>query len=331
MKRREFITLLGGATAWPLAARAQQPTRSQRLAVLTGFRENDPESQRRIGAFISELHSLGWINGLNVNIDFRFAGAAPDQMGRYARELVDLGPNVILVQSFPGLAAVVDATITIPTIFVQLAVDDPIVAGLVRTHSRPGGNMTGFTNFEFSMAGKWVELLKEVAPAVSRACLIVHSEGAVGHSGYVDAAEAAGRKLGISIFPKRLHDSAGVEQAIVQFATEPDGGLVLFPSNLTAVNRALIFKLAQEYKLPSVSAFRYMAASGGLLSYGIDLADVFRRAAIYVDKILRGTKPESLPIQQPDKFELVINVKTAKALGLTVPPTLINIADEVIE
>lgn len=331
MRRREFITLLGGAAAWPFGARAQQATRSQRLAVLTGFRESDPESQRRIGALLSELRSLGWVNGVNLNIDFRFAGAVPDQMGHFARELVALGPDVILVQSFPGLAAVVDATITIPTIFVQVAVDEPVEAHLVKTHSRPGGNMTGFTNFEFSMAGKWVELLKEVAPAVSRACLIVQHEVAVGHTGYVNAAEAAGRKLGILIFTERPHDSTGIKQAIVQFANEPNGGLILFPSNLTAVNRELIFKLAQEYKLPSVSAFRYMAASGGLLSYGIDLADVFRRAAIYVDKILRGTKPESLPIQQPTKFELAINLKTAKALGLTMPSTPLTRADEVIE
>ena len=274
---------------------------------------------------------MGWVNGENLNIDFRFAGNAPDQMGHYARELVDFKPDVIFVQSFPGLAAVVDATTTIPTIFVQVAVDEPVEARLVKAHARPGGNMTGFTNFEFSMAGKWVELLKEVAPAVRRACLIVQHEVAVGHSGYVAAAEAAGRKLGISVVAERLENSTGIEQAIVKFANEPDGGLILLPSNLTAVNRALIFKLTQEYKLPSVSAFRYMAVSGGLLSYGIDLADVFRRAATYVDKILRGTKPENLPIQQPTKFELVINQKTAKALGLTVPPTLLITADEVIE
>lgn len=332
MKRRDFITLIGSAAiALPLAARAQQPEPMRRIGILTGFRENDFESRARIKAFTDELGRLGWVQGRNIELNARFAGDAPGQMASLAQQIVAGSPDVIVVQSAPGVSAVTAATRSIPTVFLQLTVDDPLIAGLATGHSRPGSNLTGFTNFEFSMAGKWIELLKEVAPHVERVLLIVHADGISGHKGYIDAAEEAAKKLAIHVQAASLKHANELEPAIRALAKFPNGGLVLAPSNLTAVNRKTIFAIANEFKLPTVSAFRYMAVSGGLISYGIDLLEMFRRAAGYVDRILHGEAPSNLPIQLPERFELVINKKIATSLGLAIPPNLLVRADEVIE
>ena len=329
MERREFITLLGGAAVtWPLAARAQQPDQMRRIGGLMGSTENDPESQARIVVLLQRLRELGWNDGGNVRLDFRFAGSDPERMLAYAREVAGLAPDVILVQSNPGLAALRQVTRTIPTVFVQVA--DPVGSGFITSLARPGGNATGFTNFEPSMGGKWLEVIKEIAPGVTRAAVMLHPETAA-HVAMLRAAEAASRSFGIAVTSAGVHDSAEIERAVVAFATEPNGGLIVLPHIITAGHRVVIAELALRHRLPSVSAFRFMAEAGGLISYGINAVDLFRRAAAYIDRILRGAQPGELPVQAPDKFELVINLKTATALGLTVPPTMLGRADEVIE
>jgi putative tryptophan/tyrosine transport system substrate-binding protein len=331
VRRREFIKIVSAGAAWPFAVRAEQVdrTRTRRIGILTGFRENDPESRARIGAFMNELGRLGWAEGKNIEVNARFAGDAPERMVSFAQQLVEASPDVIVVQSAPGVTAVTGVTRSIPTVFLQLAVDDVLIIGL--KHSRPGSNLTGFTNFEFSMAGKWVELLKEIAPHTERVLVIIHVDGMGGHKGYIDAAEGAGKKLGMHVQARSLTQASELEPAIRELTNIPNSGLILTPSNLTAVNRKAIFAVANELKLPTVSAFRYMAASGSLISYGIDLLDMFKRAAGYVDRIFGGEAPGNLPIQLPEKFELVINKTTANLLGLVIPPQLIVRADEVIE
>lgn len=331
MRRRDFTLSICSLAAWPVLAWGQQRERVRRIGILTGFRENDPESRARIKAFMDELHRLGWIEGKNIEVHARFAGDAPERMGSFAQQFVAASPDVIVVQSAPGVSAIASETRSIPTVFLQLAVDDALIAGLAAGHSRPGSNLTGFTNFEFSMAGKWVELLREIAPHIERALIIVHADGIVGHKGYIDAAEAAGKKLEMYVQAAQLKQASELEPTIRDFANTPNGGVVLAPSNLTAVNRKAIFAVADELRLPTVSAFRYMAASGGLLSYGIDLLDMFKRTAGYVDRIFGGETPSNLPIQLPEKFELVINKKTANSLGLAIPPMLLVRSDEVIE
>jgi putative ABC transport system substrate-binding protein len=329
VKRREFITLIGGAAAaWPLAARAQQPGKMPRIGMLLAFTEDDPSMQARLVAFRQRLAELGWTDGRNVRLDYRFVGSDIERLRVNAAELVALAPDVMFAHSNPGLAALRQENRTIPTVFVQVA--DPVGSGFIQSLARPGGNVTGFTNFEPATASKWVEILKEIAPGVSRAAVLMHAETAA-NVALFRAAEAAGPLLGVTVAAAGIRDAAGIEYAITSFAQEPNGGLIALPHVVTAGHRELIARLAIEHRLPSVGAFGFMAASGGLISYGIDVVDLFRRSAAYVDRILRGEKPANLPVQAPVKFELVINLKTAKALGLDVPPTLLARADEVIE
>ena len=267
------------------------------------------------------------MEGRNLRIDYRWA-AALDRMPIYAAELVGLAPDVIVVQSNPGLAALRQATLTIPVVFVSVA--DPVGSGFIESLARPGGNITGFANFEPSMGGKWLEILKEIAPSLTRVAVIHHPKTSA-NLAILRAVEAAAPSFGVTLTAAGVHDAAEIEGAITAFAGEPNRALVVVPHPLTVVHRELIIKQATQHRLPAIYAFRYFAAEGGLISYGIDQTDMFPRAASYVDKILNGAKPADLPVQAPTKFELVVNLKTAKALGLTVPPTLLTSADEVIE
>ncbi|MFL6835298.1 MAG: ABC transporter substrate-binding protein, partial [Xanthobacteraceae bacterium] len=317
----------GAAATWPLAARAQQPGKMPRVGMLLAFAESDPTMQARLAAFRQGLAEFGWSDGRNVRLDFRFAGSDIERFRVNAAELVALAPDLMFAHSNPALAALRQENRTIPTVFVQVA--DPVGSGFVQSLARPGGNATGFTNFEPATGGKWVEILKEIAPGVSRAVVLMHPETAA-NVALFHAAEAAGLSLGVTVAAAGVR-AVGIEQAITSFAREPNGGLIALPHVVTAGHRELIARLAIEHRLPSVGSFGFMAASGGLISYGIDVIDLFRRSAAYVDRILRGEKPANLPVQAPVKFELVVNLKTAKALGLTVPPMLLARADEVIE
>jgi putative tryptophan/tyrosine transport system substrate-binding protein len=328
IRRREFITLLGGAAAWPLVARAQQSERMRRIGVILGNIETDPEAQVRIGAFRQRLAELGWIEGRNVSFDYRFGATDPDRIRSLVRELVDLGPDVILGAGTPIAVALKKQTRTIPIVFAL--VGDPVASGLVASLARPGENMTGLTNYEYAMGGKWVETLKESAPPVTRVLAIQNPANATA-PGLMRAIEAAARSLGLQITTASTLDVTVMEQAIGAFAREPNGGLIVLPDATTTNLRESLVALAARYRLPAIYPFRYFAESGGLISYGIDTADEFRLAAGYVSRILKGEKPADLPVQAPTKFELVINLKTAQALGLDLPPFLQQRADEVIE
>jgi putative tryptophan/tyrosine transport system substrate-binding protein len=331
MRRREFIALLGGGAsiAWPLAARTQQPERMRRIGVLIGAGENEPESKRRVATLGQGLRELGWIDGRNVHFDYRFSGGDIERMRAYAAEVVDLAPDVIVVHSNPFLAALRQVNRIIPAVFAQIA--DPVGSGFVDSLARPGGNLTGFTNFEAEIGGKWLETLKQIAPKVSRAAVLLHPETAA-NVAFLRAAESVSSSLGVTVAGAGVHGAAEIERVITAFAGEPNGGLIVIPHVVTGVHRDLIAQLAARYGLPAVWPFRFFIdTNGGLMSYGIDVFDLFRRAAVYVDRILRGTKPSDLPVQNPTKYELVINLKTARALNLTVPPTLLARADEVIE
>jgi putative tryptophan/tyrosine transport system substrate-binding protein len=332
MRRREFILAFGGAVAWPLAARAQQPQRIRRIGLLLAFAESDPEGKRRIAAFQNRLQDLGWTDGRNIQFDYRWASGEADRLRIFAKELVDLQPDVIIGQNTGGLSALADVTNTIPIVFVQAA--DPInVAGSVASMPRPGGNITGFTGLSAStVSAKWLELLKGIAPRVSRVALI-HNPNVAPERGafFLSPAMAAAPAFAVEPIATPVHSAAEIEDVMTALATKPGGGLVVLPDATTNSHSQLIIGLAAQHRLPGIYAFRYFSAAGGLISYGYDPINLFRQAASYVDRILRGEKPADLPIQQPDKLELVINLKTAKALGLTVPPTLLAIADEVIE
>ena len=331
MRRREFITLIGGAVAaWPIAARAQQPERMRRIGLLMGYTENDPLSQTRIAAFLQGLSELGWSDSRNLHIDYRWASADVERIKQFAKELVALKPDVILAHSTPVTAALQRETTGIPIVFVL--VSDPVGAGFVASLARPGGNITGFINFEDSMGGKWLELLKEVAPAVKRAAIMFNPDTAPGGGGYfLHSFEAAGAALGVKPIVAAVRSPSEIEKVIGDLAREPDGGLVLMSDIFLSLNRTQVMTLAERHKLPVVYWVGTYAKEGGLLGYGPDYDDLFRRSASYVDRILKGEKPSNLPVQVPTKFELVINLKTAKAIGLTVPPTLLTRADEVIE
>ena len=329
MKRREFITLLGGAAvAWPLAARAQQPERMRRIGVLIGSVETDLESQARVAAFERGLQTLGWIAGRNVHLDYRFGSADSELIQKYAAELVGMMPDVILANSPQVLRALSQRTSTIPIVFALIV--DPVGEGFIKSLAQPGGNITGFTSFEYPLSGKWLELLKEIAPSVRQVLAINHSENVTG-AGYLRALEGAGSATGVKLIAAQVRDAAEIEQAIATMARQSNGGLIMLPSALAQVNREMITKVTAQHRLPAVYPFRYFVATGGLMSYGVDTVDVFLRGASYIDRILKGEKPAALAVQQPTKFELTINLKTAKALGLTVPPTLLARADEVIE
>ena len=328
MKRRDFISLLGSAvTAWPLAARAQQPERVRRIGVLVGLAENDPEMKERLAGLRQGLEKFGWAEGSNLRIDYRFAPAGT-QARLLARELVALQPDVIITASTPATAAMQAETSTIPIVFAGVA--DPIGSGFVASLSRPDGNLTGLLQYEESITGKWLAMLKEIAPNLMRAALVANPRTAA-FDYFLRSAKALAPSLAIDLVPTPVDSAADIERAIETFAREPNGGLVLPPDTTTVVHRDLIIALASRHRLPAVYAIRVFVAAGGLMCYGTDFVDLYRQAASYVDSILRGAKAADLPVQTPTKFENVINLKTAKALGLTVPPGLLIAADEVIE
>jgi len=330
MRRREFITLLGGAAAaWPLAASAQQPGQMPRIGVLTGF-ENDPEGTAQLSGFTQGFQELGWTDGRNVRMDVRWPAGSVERMQMFAKELVGMQPDVILAQTTPVVAALQQETRTIPIVFVTVA--DPVGQGFVESLSRPGGNITGFIFTEGAIGGKWLELLTEIAPGVKRAAMMFNPDTAPGGGSYFwSSFETAARSLKVEPIRAPVHSEAEIEAAITSLGREPGGGLVVIADIFLLVHRAPIILGAARNNLPAVYQVRAFARDGGLLSYGADAVDIFRRSALYVDRILRGAKPADLPVQVPTKFELVLNLKTAKVLGLTIPTSLLASANEVIE
>jgi putative tryptophan/tyrosine transport system substrate-binding protein len=331
MRRREFITLLGGATAaWPLAARAQQPDRVRRVAVLMGYSEADLEAKELLWEFKEGLSELGWIEGRNLLMVVRWAPGRTDLMRTFAKELVGLRPDVILADSTPVTAAVKRETLTIPIVFAAVA--DPVGSEFVASLPRPGGNITGFGSLEGSMASKWLELLTQIAPGVKRAAMMFNPDTApYVHSYVLPSFEAAAQSFKVALFATPVHRDSEIETIITSLGRQPGGGLLALPDNFVEINRASIISLAARNNVPAVYQTPVIARDGGLLSYGANFRDIFRRAARYVDSILRGAKPSELPVQMPTKYLMIINIKTAKALGLTVPPALLVAADEVIE
>jgi putative ABC transport system substrate-binding protein len=326
LRRRELITLLGGASlAWPLAARAQRP---RRIGVLTLFSEHDTEGRFRFSAFQEGLREAGWVEGRNIRIDYRWADGDLDRLRTYAAEIIDSAPEAIFCNSTPVLAALRKGTQTIPIVFTGIS--DPIGAGFVANLARPAGNLTGFASFEPEMGGKWLQELNGVAPSVNRVAFILNRQNA-SWANLFQAIEIVASTLGVTASAVDVRDAAEIELAIKSFGSQSNGGLIVQPDGITLGNRHLIIDLAAKHGLPAVYPFRVFAMEGGLMSYGINVADQFRSAASYIDRILRGAKPAELPVQAPTKFELVINFKTAKSLGLTVPPALLARADEVIE
>jgi putative ABC transport system substrate-binding protein len=328
MRRREFIAGLSGAAAWPLAARAQQPERMRRIGVLFSGDENDPSPRTWLSAFVTAFAELGWTDGRNVRMDVRWAGADINRIRALAQELVGLQPDIILAQSTPVTAALQRETRTIPIVF-ALAVD-PVAIGIVARLDRPTGNVTGFAIFEPTLGGKWLELLLEIAPGLKQAAIMFNPDTAP-VSVYMPSFETAARSLNVVPIVASVHDDLEIETAIIALGREPGSGLVVMPDAFMGAHRAPIIMAAARNNVPAVFPRSYYARDGGLLSYGVDQVDAFRRAATYVDRVLRGTKPSDLPVQFSTKLEFVINLKTAKALGLTIPPNLLAIADEVID
>ena len=326
--RRKFISALGGAAAWPLAAQAQQPGPMRRIGVLMAVPENDPEYQAFLAAFQEGLQKLGWAEGRNIRMDYRWALDA-EAMQRSAKELVALQPDLIVSQSTPTTATLLQQTHTVPIIFVNVV--DPVGSGFVASFPRPGGNVTGFVVMEPTMTGKWLELLKEIAPRVARVAFLFNPATAPYAEYYLTPFKAAAASFAVEAIVAPVHDTSELESVVAAQAREPNGGLTLMPSAFMNVYRAEIVSLVARYRVPAVYPFRFFTELGGLLSYGNDFLDNYRRAATYVDRILKGAKPSELPVQAPVKFELVINLKTAKALGLDVPVQLQQRADEVIE
>jgi putative ABC transport system substrate-binding protein len=329
MKRREFITVLGVTLAsWPLAARAQQPERIRSIGVLMGTPEGDPEGQARVAAFRQALQELKWTEGNNIHIDIFWATGNAARASAYAAELVKLAPDVILGIATPTMRALKQATQTIPIVFAGLS--DPIGDGIVANLSRPGGNITGFSSFDAPIAGKWLQMLKEMSPGIARINVIFNPDTAP-HSIFWPALEAAAPSVGVTLIRATVRDTAAIEGAIGALAADPGNGLIVAPDIFTSAHRALVITLAARHRVPAVYPIRYFAVDGGLMSYGSDFVDLHRRAAFYIDRILKGEKPGDLPVQTPTKLEFVINLKTAKALGLTVPAALLASADAVIE
>jgi putative tryptophan/tyrosine transport system substrate-binding protein len=331
MRRREFITLLGGATAaWPLAARAQQPDRVRRVAVLMGYSEADLEAKELLREFKKGLSELGWIEGRNLLMVVRWAPGRTDLMRTFAKELVGLQPDVILADSTPVTAALKHETFRIPIVFAAVA--DPVGSQFVASLPRPGGNITGFGSLETSIASKWLELLTHIAPSVKRAAMMFNPDTAPYVNSYVlPSFEAAAQSFKVALIAAPVHSDSEIETVITSLGREPGGGLLALPDNFVEINRASIISLAARNNVPAVYQTPVIARDGGLLSYGADFRDIFRRASRYVDSILRGAKPSELPVQMPIKYLMIINLKTAKALGLAVPPALLVAADEVIE
>jgi putative ABC transport system substrate-binding protein len=329
MKRRVFITLLGGAAVgWPLAARGQQPAQVRRIGVLMPFAEDHPVGQARVAAFVQGLRQLGWTDGHNVRIDYRWSAGDSDNIRKFASELIALGPDVVMAFTSAAVTALRQATSTVPIVFAVVA--DPVGAGYVESLARPGGNVTGFAAQEYAVGGKWMELLKEIVPHLTRVAVLRDSAIAAG-PGQFGALQAVAPSFGVELRPIDLHDPSGIEHGIAAFAKGPNNGLIVTGSPSATLHRNLIITLAARHKLPAIYYERSFADAGGLISYGPDFIDQCRRAAGYVDRILKGERPADLPVQAPTKYELVINLKTAKALGLQIPDKLLALADEVIE
>jgi len=329
VKRRDFITLVGGlAAAWPLAARAQHPERMRRIGVLIPGASDDPVSQARLAAFLEGLRQLGWVDGRNVRIETRLGASDADLLRKHAGELIALGPDVVMAYSSNAMPPLLQLTRAVPIVFAVVA--DPVGAGYVESLARPGGNITGFTGYEFAMSGKWLELLKEVAPRVTRAAILRDPAVAAGPAEFA-AIQAVAPSLGVELRPVDVRDAGEIQRTITAFAQGANGGLIVTGSVWASLHRKLIIALAAQHKLPAVYNTGYYATDGGLIGYGPDYSDLCRRAAGYVDRILKGEKPADLPVQAPTKYELTINLKTARALGLDVPATLLARADEVIE
>ena len=329
MKRREFITLLGGAAAgWPLVASAQQGERVRRIGVCMNLAADDPEGQARLTAFAQGLQQLGWTDGRNARIEYRWAVGDAERIRKQAEELVTLAPDVILASGVPVVTALLQATRSVPIVFAQIV--DPVGSGLVASLARPGGNVTGFTVFEFGMSGKWVELLKEIAPGVKRVA-VLRDVGSSSGIGQLGAIQSAASSFGLELSLVGMSDAGEIERAVAAFAREPNGGQIVFGGALALPHRKLIIALAAQYRLPTVYIDRAFVTAGGLISYGPNRVEQYRPAAGYVDRILKGEKPADLPVQAPTKYELVVNLKTAKALGLDVPTTVLARAEEVIE
>ena len=329
MRRRAFMTLLGGAAVLPLASWAQQPERMRRIGVLVNYTSGDTGTKADLSAFLQALEQLGWTDGRNVRIEVRSAAGVESEIRKYAVELVALAPDAIFATGTASMGPLLQATRTVPIVFVS--VTDPVGAGYVDSMARPGGNVTGFVPFEYSLSGKWLELLKQLAPSVTRVA-VLRDPAITAGIGQFAAVQSVAPFVGVDdVTPINVRDAGEIERAVAMFARSPNGGLILTASALSAVHRELVIALAARYKLPAVYYRRLFVSSGGLVSYGPDIPDQFRHAAGYVDRILKGEKPADLPVQAPTKYELVINLKTAKALGLGVPPTLLTRADEVIE
>ena len=330
MRRREFIAVLAGTTAgWSLGARAQQSGQIRRLGVLLNLSETDPEAQRLVTAFREGLAQLGWADGRNLRIDYRWTGGDVDRAAAFAKELVELSPDIIVGYATPSVVALRQETTSIPIVF--LSVTDPVGQGIVASLAHPGSNITGFQVFEISLGTKWMEALQQIAPNIKRVTTIFNSRTAPYYPLYLRAIEEAASSFAVKLIAVEVHDDAEIERAMSDIGREPNGGLFVLPDTFNFIHRRTIIELAGRYRLPAVYFFPFFAKEGGLISYGPDEIDMVKRTAGYVDRILKGGKVAELPVQQPTKFELVINLKTAKALGLTVPQSLLACADEVIE
>ena len=328
MRRRDFVTMLGGAATWPLAARAQQPERVRRIGVLWGLIADDPETSARDAAFVEQLAQFGWTVGHNVWIDYRWGAFDADRSRRYAAELAALAPDILLASSASPVVALKQAMPDVPIVFVNLV--DPVSAGFVDSLAQPGGNVTGFIAFEYVISAKWLELLKDIVPQLKRVAVLRENDIASG-IGQLAVIQATAPLFGVEVRPVDVRDADEIERAVTAFARSPNGGLIVTVSPFTALHRKLIIALAARHRLPAVYGQAFYASSGGLIAYGPDTIDLFRRAAAYVDRILKGEKPADLPVQAPTKYKLIINLKTAKALSIDIPDKLLALADEMIE
>ena len=329
MRRREFITLVGGTAAWPVVARGQQPERMRHVGLITVLPENESGTVNNMRQLRDSLHALGWTEGKNVRFTYRYGGGNPERARAFAKELIELQPDLILAHGTPAVAALQQTTRTLPVVFVSIL--DPVANGFVASLARPGGNMTGFTNFEFAMGAKWLEILKEIAPRTSRVALMLSPDLGSYYTGVLRSVEAVALANAVQATLAPASNLDEIERIISALGREPGGGLIVLPSGPITIHIQRIIELVARNRLASIYPFEHFATQGGLVAYGVDLDDIFRRSASYVDRILKGDRPADLPVQTPIKFKLVINLKTARALGLTVPPTLLARADEVIE